>query len=82
MIIGTKMKDLKYLAALSIPATAFIGLYFQGYWSFFTPVFSFVLIPIFEILLPQDNSNYTSKTIENKSINIYPLETMHLIELK
>jgi alkane 1-monooxygenase len=63
------MKDLKYLAALLIPATAFIGLYFQGYWSFFTPVFSFVLIPIFEILLPQDNSNYTSKTIENKSIN-------------
>jgi len=63
------MKDLKYLAALSIPATAFIGLYFQGYWSFFTPVFSFVLIPIFEILLPQDNSNYASETIENKSIN-------------
>jgi len=69
MIIGTKMKDLKYLAALSIPATAFIGLYFQSYWSLFTPVFSFVLIPIFEILLPQDNSNYASETIENKSIN-------------
>ena len=66
------MKDLKYLAALSIPVTAFIGLYFQGYWSFFTPVFSFVLIPIFEILLPQDNSNYASETIENKSINKLP----------
>ena len=61
------MKDLKYLVALSIPTTAFIGLYFQGYWSYFTPIFSFVLIPIFEILLPQDNANYTSETIENKN---------------
>ncbi|MBT8259910.1 MAG: fatty acid desaturase, partial [Bacteroidia bacterium] len=63
------MKDLKYLAALSIPITAFIGLTLQGYWTFFTPVFSFVCIPILELLLPQDTSNYTSEVSYKRALN-------------
>ena len=64
------MKDLKYLAAFSIPITAFIGLTFQGYWSYFTPVFSFVLIPVFELVLPQDTSNYSIETSQKRAKNI------------
>ena len=64
------MKDLKYLAAFSIPITAFIGLTFQGYWSYFTPVFSFVLIPVFELVLPQDTSNYSKETSQKRAKNI------------
>ncbi|TJY34791.1 alkane 1-monooxygenase [Pontimicrobium aquaticum] len=63
------MKDLKYLAAFTIPVTAFIGLSLKGYWSFLTPFYSFVLIPIFELLLPQDNSNYNDKDIASKKRN-------------
>src|SRR5210317_2158789 len=63
------MKDLKYLAALSIPITAFIGLIFKGYWVFFTPVFSFVCIPLLELILPQDYSNYNSEESNNRTLN-------------
>lgn len=63
------MKDLKYLAAFSVPITAIIGLWFQGYWSFFTPIYSFVLIPIFELILPQNHSNYSDGEVKNKTIN-------------
>ena len=65
----SQMKDLKYLAALTIPLTAVIGLYFQGIWCFLTPIYSFVIIPILEMILPVDNSNYTESEIENKNIN-------------
>jgi alkane 1-monooxygenase len=63
------MKDLKYLAAFSVPLTAFIGLWLKEYWTFFTPIYSFVLIPIFELLLPLDHSNYSETEKENKTIN-------------
>ena len=61
------MIDLKYLVAYSIPISAIIGLNLQGYWSFFTPVFAFVLIPIFEILLPLQTKNISEKEREVKS---------------
>ena len=51
------MKDLKYLAAFTLPISAVISLYYQGYWSFFTPFYAFVIIPVLEMLLPQDSSN-------------------------
>ena len=41
------MKDLKYLAALSIPMTAIIGLILKDFWVFLTPVYSFVFVPLF-----------------------------------
>ncbi|NHF59053.1 alkane 1-monooxygenase [Flavobacteriaceae bacterium TP-CH-4] len=61
------MKDLKYLAALTLPLSAVIGLYIQGIWSFFTPFYAFVLIPILELLLPHDESNYEGAEREDKA---------------
>ncbi len=63
------MKDLKYLAAFTIPLTALISLFLKGYWSFLTPVYAFVLIPILELLLPQNNTNYSQDEIKNKTLN-------------
>ncbi|MGB5822268.1 MAG: alkane 1-monooxygenase [Saonia sp.] len=60
------MKDLKYLAAMSIPISAVISIYFKGYWSFFTPFYAFVMIPILELLLPHDPSNLEGKEREAK----------------
>ena len=60
------MKDLKYLAAFTIPVSAVISLYFKGYWSFFTPVYTFVIIPLLEVLLPVDSSNLSSEEKEQK----------------
>lgn len=60
------MKDLKYLAALTLPVSAFISIYLKGYWSFFTPFYAFVIIPILEILLPLDTSNVNELNREHK----------------
>ncbi len=51
------MKDLKYLAAFTLPVSAAISLFYQGYWSYFTPFYAFVIIPVLELLLPQDRTS-------------------------
>ena len=63
------MKDLKYLAAFTVPVTAIIGLMYRDYWVFLTPIYTFAFIPILEILLPEDTRNYTEEEVQNKSIN-------------
>ncbi|MDB9960511.1 alkane 1-monooxygenase [Oceanihabitans sp.] len=63
------MKDLKYLAAFSIPFTACIGLYFQGFFSFLVPLYAFVFLPILEMLLPLDESNLEKDDISSKLKN-------------
>jgi len=63
------LKDLKYLAALTIPTTAFIGLLIQGPWSYFTPIYAFAVIPVLELLMPQQNNNYDKEELNIKSIN-------------
>jgi len=65
------MKNLKYLAALTIPISAIIGLYFKGYWCFLTPVYSFVFIPILELLLPQDNSGFSKEAVAERTSNSF-----------
>lgn len=59
------MKDLKYLTAYSIPIMAFIGLYYQGMFTFLTPFYGFVLIPILELIFPIDSYNVSEE--ESKS---------------
>lgn len=61
------MKDLKYLAAMTLPLSAVISIYFKGSWSYFTPFYAFVMIPILEILLPHDTSNHEGDTRNEKS---------------
>ena len=61
------MKDLKYLAALTIPISALISIYFKGPFSFFTPFYAFVIIPILEVLLPHDTSNLEGRELEKKA---------------
>ncbi|TCK67832.1 alkane 1-monooxygenase [Winogradskyella wandonensis] len=60
------MKDFKYLAAFSIPICAFIGLYFQDYWVWLTPVFAFVCIPVLELIFPIDNKNLSEDAVDNR----------------
>lgn len=59
------MKDLKYLAAFSIPAVAFLGLFLKGYWVWATPIFAFICIPILELIFPIDTYNLESEEVDN-----------------
>ena len=63
------MKDLKYLTAFTIPLSAFLGIYFKGYWSFITPVYAFMLIPALELLLPVSKSNLVGEERKAKLNN-------------
>lgn len=65
------MKDLKYILAYSIPVTAVIGIICKSYWSFFTPVFAFVIMPICELLLPIHTANLDDKQRISKNDNSY-----------
>nr|WP_321233954.1 alkane 1-monooxygenase [uncultured Psychroserpens sp.] len=60
------MKDLKYLAAFSIPIVALIGIYLKGSFLYLTPIYAFVIIPIMELIFPVDTENLSSEDVENK----------------
>ena len=63
------MRDLKYLAAYSIPVMVFIGIYFRGLFTYLTPVYVFVLIPLLEMIFPLDSHNISEEESENKLQN-------------
>jgi len=63
------MKDLKYLAALTIPLASIISIYFKGFWVFFTPFYAFVMIPLLELLLIQNVKNYSEEELKRKKVN-------------
>ena len=63
------MKDLKYLAAFSVPLIGVFSLILKGYWSFLTPIYAFVLLPILELIFPIDNHNLDENTVESKLKN-------------
>ena len=63
------MKDLKYLAAFSLPLMACVGLYLQGIFSFLVPIYAFVLLPALEMTFPVDESNLDVKGVNNKLKN-------------
>jgi len=60
------MKDLKYLIAYLLPLTTVIGLYAKGSLSFLTPVTAFILVPIVETLLPENEANNSKEEKERK----------------
>lgn len=63
------MRNLRYLAAYTIPLTAFIGIAYGGYWAFLTPVYAFVFIPVLELLLPEDAENLPAAAAAKARIN-------------
>lgn len=60
------MKNLKYLAAFTIPFVAWIGLFFKGSLVFLTPVYAFVIIPLLELVFPLDTNNLSSEDAKYK----------------
>lgn len=63
------MKDLKYLMGYVLPVTAVLSLMLQSYWSFLTPVVAFGILPLFELLFPQDASNLSPEEARSKEKN-------------
>ena len=60
---------MKYLLAFCIPVVAFLGIYFGGVWSYCGVAFSFILIPVLELILPKNDTNYSDLEIESRLNN-------------
>ena len=60
------MKDIKYLAAFSIPIVALIGLLLKGSFVYLTPFYAFVIIPVMELIFPVDVENLSSEESEGR----------------
>ena len=63
------MKNFKYFFAYLLPITTFIGLYFQGGWSYLTVVVAFVLVPILENTTPNSPDNLAPDIASEKAHN-------------
>lgn len=61
------MKDLKYISAYSVPLVALISIFLKGPFSFITPVYVFVLIPILELFTSKSTENLDPETKLSKS---------------
>ncbi len=51
------MRDLKYLLAYLVPASAILGLAWQGLWSWSTVILTFGLLPVVELFTPKSTEN-------------------------
>jgi alkane 1-monooxygenase len=60
-------KDLKYLFAYVAPLAAYLGLYYQGWWSFGSIYVGFVFIPLAEQFLPQSDENFPEQEEPRRS---------------
>jgi len=63
------MNSLKYLAAYTIPLSAFVGISQGGAWYYLTPAYAFLIIPVLEILLPEDDRNLEESQKKAQGIN-------------
>ena len=63
------VNSLKYLAAYTIPLSAYIGITQGGVWYYLTPVYAFMVIPLLEILLPEDENNLAESERSAQGVN-------------
>lgn len=64
-------RDLKYLIAYVAPLAAFLGIYYQGVWSFAGIYVGFVLIPLLELIGPRSAKNLTPEEEEEKAASFF-----------
>ena len=63
------MKDLKYLAAYSIPLATIIALKSDSWMTFAAAYFAFLIIPLLEFIVGKDSANLSKKDSVKKNIS-------------
>ena len=63
------MKDLKYLMSYSIALMAFIGISLGGFYNYLAVVFTFIFIPILEIIVKKSNEEFTEEEKKNRLLD-------------
>jgi alkane 1-monooxygenase len=65
------MRDLKYIAAYFVPASAMVGLYERGGWSWLTLVMVFGILPVVELFTPASTLNVAENEEEPRSRRLF-----------
>ena len=67
------MKDLKYLFAYTIPVATLISITSEGFFTYTTLIYAFVIIPVLETIFKEVESKeeYTKSEVQNKLSNIF-----------
>ena len=63
------IKDLKYLMSYSIALFAFIGISLGGFYNYLAVVFTFVFIPVLEIIVKKSDEKYTDEEKKNRNLD-------------
>ena len=76
-------KSLKYLLALTIPMFGYIALTNEGILAWSGLLYSFVLLPILDHILPVNSTNYDPKTMKQMGEDrVYNLILVSLIPIQ
>ena len=67
------MKDLKYLFAYTIPVATLFSITSEGFFTYTTLIYAFVIIPVLEMIFKEVESKeeYTKSEVQNKLSNIF-----------
>ena len=63
------IKDLKYLMSYSIALFAFIGISLGGFYNYLAVIFTFIFIPVLEIIVRKSNEKYTDEEKKNRNLD-------------
>ena len=63
------IKDLKYLMSYSIALFAFIGISLGGFYKYLAVIFTFVFIPVLEIIVKKSDEKYTDEEKKNRNLD-------------
>ena len=63
------MKDLKYLMSYSIAVIAFIGISLGDIYNYLAVIYTFIFIPILEIIVKRSNEKYTQNEVANRILD-------------
>jgi alkane 1-monooxygenase len=63
------IKDLKYLMSYSIALIAFLGISLGGIYNYLAVIYTFIFIPLLEIIVKRSNEKYTENEISNRLLD-------------
>ena len=63
------MKDLKYLAAYTIPLACVISFMSNGVLTYSAVLYAFVVIPLLELIVGEDNVNLNEEDVKRRGVN-------------
>ena len=63
------MKDLKYLMSYSIALMAFIGISIGGFYNYLAVIYTFVFIPVLEVIVKRSDEKYTEQEKVNRLLD-------------